>query len=61
MSGNDYVKFMTEELVRYMDMPQEERERRKEMRKTTRQSTENELFGVLPFAIKFLFRTRRKK
>ncbi|KGP72948.1 YqzE family protein [Pontibacillus yanchengensis] len=61
MSGNDYVKFMTQELVKYMDMPHEEKQKRKEDKKLHRKPASTQMFGVLPFAIKFLFRRNKGK
>lgn len=61
MSGNDYVKFMTQEIVKYMDMPQDEKKKRKEIKKTHREPITNHMFGVIPFALKFLFKRKNTK
>ncbi|RKQ37778.1 YqzE family protein [Oceanobacillus halophilus] len=50
MSGNDYIKFVTEQVVSYLDQPAEERKKRKNNPKTTGLS--NRWFGVLPFVLK---------
>lgn len=51
MSGNDYIKFLTEQFVTYMDLSPEERKKRKTDH-NERTSISNRWFGVLPFAIK---------
>ncbi|MBM7552308.1 YqzE family protein [Thalassobacillus pellis] len=57
MSGNDYVKFVTQELVRYMNLTKEEKVKRKSQKgRYTRQHT---LFGILPMAAKMLFRKNK--
>lgn len=61
MSGNDYVKFMTEEIVRYMNLPQEEKKKRKEEKKQSKESRSNHWFGVIPFAVKLLIKQRKRK
>lgn len=61
MSGNDYVKFMTQEIVKYMDLPLEERKKRKEERRREKTPVANRWFGVLPFAIKLLFKKSNKR
>ncbi|MDY0408427.1 YqzE family protein [Virgibacillus soli] len=48
MSGNDYVKFITEEFVSYFNKP---REKRKKVKSVSMAYT-NRWFGVLPLAIK---------
>lgn len=59
MSGNDYVKFMTQEIVRYMDTPQEERKKQKETKKASKSDLSSRWFGVLPFAFRLLLKKRR--
>lgn len=61
MSGNDYVKFMTQEIVKYMDLPQEEKKKRKKERKHHKQPISNQMFGVLPVAMKFFFKRNKNK
>ncbi|GGC91566.1 YqzE family protein [Thalassobacillus devorans] len=53
MSGNDYVKYVTEEFVRYMNLTKEEKHNRK--RQKIKQPKRNKWFGMLPFAMKMLF------
>ncbi|WP_067730393.1 YqzE family protein [Oceanobacillus damuensis] len=54
MSGNDYLKFMTEQFITYMNLPSEEKKKLKNEKK------QNPLFmnrwlGMLPFTIKIMF------
>ncbi|KGP91944.1 hypothetical protein N780_16495 [Pontibacillus chungwhensis BH030062] len=59
MSGNDYVKFMTQEIVKYMDLPEDERKKRKEQKKQ-QEAISSRWFGMLPFALKFMFKKHVK-
>lgn len=59
LSTNDYVKYMTQQLVRYMDTPKEERKAKKSIRKTERSPLANRWFGILPFAVMFFMRKKR--
>ncbi|MFD1018728.1 YqzE family protein [Thalassobacillus hwangdonensis] len=57
MSGNDYVKFVTQELVRYMDMTKEEKTQRKHSRKNDKISKRStRMFGIIPMALKLLWK-----
>ncbi|MEN2766000.1 YqzE family protein [Ornithinibacillus xuwenensis] len=58
MKGNDYVKFMTQQVVSYMDLPKEERKKRRTDIKAQRNHLPigNRWFGVLPVAIKSIFK-----
>ncbi|GFZ77625.1 YqzE family protein [Compostibacillus humi] len=51
MSSNDYIKFMTQQIVSYLDTPKEERGRKKNS-KTGQQVYGNSWFGILPFVLK---------
>ncbi|WP_181350092.1 YqzE family protein [Thalassobacillus sp. CUG 92003] len=54
MSGNDYVKFLTEEMVKYMHMSKEQKQARK-AEKPSRKKTYH-WFGVLPLALRMLWK-----
>ncbi|WP_281170903.1 YqzE family protein [Paucisalibacillus globulus] len=58
IKGNDYVKFMTVQVVSYMDLPKDERIQRKLDQKAQRHHPPigNKWFGALPFAIKSFFK-----
>ncbi|MFC3039051.1 YqzE family protein [Virgibacillus xinjiangensis] len=57
MSGNDYVKFVTQQLVQYMDQPPAERKKKKEKDQQGHPFYINRWLGVIPFA----WKTIRKK
>ncbi|MCM3738747.1 YqzE family protein [Oceanobacillus luteolus] len=56
MSTNNYLKFMTEEIVRYLNSSKEERKVRKEAGKQSDSAILNRWFGVLPFSFKLFIR-----
>lgn len=56
MSGNDYLKFMTEQVVSYIDLPAEERKKRKKKEKSSKPAYSSRWLGVLPFALKVFLR-----
>ncbi|AGT32768.1 hypothetical protein M493_12605 [Geobacillus genomosp. 3] len=58
MAVNDYVKFVTQQFVAYMDMPKEERTRRRSERKQERPPLSYHLFGMMPLSLRLLFRRR---
>lgn len=60
MSGNDIVKYMTQELVRKLDMPQEERKKVRELRKSERKTGYNKWFGVIPFGLQMFFQRKKR-
>lgn len=53
MKTNDYVKYITQTFVKYMDQPKEERKKKKE----AKEDLLYKWFGLLPFALN----TRRKR
>ncbi|MFC4022806.1 YqzE family protein [Oceanobacillus longus] len=54
MSGNDYLKFITEQLISYMDLSSEEKQKRKKQKKDYPIYTSKWL-GMLPFTIRIMF------
>jgi hypothetical protein len=60
ISGNDYLKFVTEQVVTYMDTPPDKRKEKKESRERQKKDANGiyatRWFGVLPFVFKILFR-----
>ncbi|MBP3040699.1 YqzE family protein [Bacillaceae bacterium Marseille-Q3522] len=61
MKTNDYLKFMTQTFVTYIDKPTEERKEQRRVRKEAREPFLYKWFGALPYAIKFEFRKHKKK
>ncbi|UOQ85993.1 YqzE family protein [Gracilibacillus salinarum] len=58
MSSNDYVKYMTQRIVKYMDTPKDERKKQKEDSKPE-VAHSSKWFGVLPFAFRLLIQKRK--
>ncbi|KIQ95619.1 hypothetical protein LH47_00254 [Anoxybacillus thermarum] len=62
MAGNDYVKFMTEQVVKYLDQPKDERKRQKQEKKQLKKQQKQPFlyrwFGVIPYAIMLLFKRK---
>jgi len=59
LSGNDYVKFMTEELVSYLNLSTDEKKKRKTERKNKSGSFSSHWFGIVPMAFQLLFNKKR--
>ncbi len=59
LANNDYVKYMTQRIVKYMDTPKDERKKLKEARKQQEIAYSNKWFGVLPFAFRLLIQKRK--
>ena len=60
MKTNDYVKYMTQTLVKYADQPKEERKRLRIERKQTKASFWYRWFGILPYIFYTEVKRRRK-
>jgi hypothetical protein len=58
MSTNDYIKFLTQQLVQYMDIPSTERKQQRKMKKNNQSSFSHRWFGIVPFAVKMLFKKK---
>ncbi len=61
MSAKDYLQFVTEQVVTYLDMPKEKRRQRKETKKRQERLMTNKWFGVIPLALKMLRDTSNKQ
>lgn len=59
MKGNEYVKFMTEEIVSYLHMPADEKRKKKIERKEKIDSPVSHWFGVIPFSLRLLIQQKR--
>ncbi|TCP31158.1 YqzE-like protein [Scopulibacillus darangshiensis] len=53
MKSNDYVKFLTEQFVQYMEQPSSVRKDVKRERRQNRKPLRNELFGLIPNACSY--------
>ncbi|MRS10023.1 YqzE family protein [Bacillus anthracis] len=56
MSTNDYVRFVTQQFVSYMDAPKEDRKQKKEQRRAEKEPFMNKWFGVMPLSATLLYR-----
>jgi len=59
MNTNDYVKYLTQTFVQYMDQPKEERQKLRAERKGLKEPFMLRWFGVLPYLIMFSFKRRK--
>lgn len=60
-SFNDYVKFVTQQFVSYMDQPKEERKARKVEKKANRPPLQSHLFGMIPLAISIFWKNQKER
>ncbi|SEM27919.1 YqzE-like protein [Mesobacillus persicus] len=60
MKTNDYVKYITETVVKYADQPREERVRNKVEKKSGRSPMVYRWFGILPYAFMLLIKRRQR-
>ncbi|WEG14283.1 YqzE family protein [Pullulanibacillus sp. KACC 23026] len=61
MKSDDYVKYLTEQFVHYMNQPRDFRKQMKAERKLAKSSIKEELFGLVPFACSQFFGTVKKQ
>ncbi|WP_121662818.1 YqzE family protein [Metabacillus litoralis] len=62
MSTNDYVKYVTQQIVKFMDTPKETRKQQRQERKDLDASSSyysNRWLGVLPFAVRLLMNKKK--
>lgn len=58
MKTNDYIKFLTQQFVRYMDVPKDQRKLKRENKKQLKEPFVSSWFGVVPFALMMLFKRK---
>lgn len=61
MKTNDYVKYVTQQFVSYVDTPSEQRKAQKKERKKNKLPFANRWFGLVPYALGQVFNLKRKK
>ncbi len=61
MSTNDYVRFVTQQFVSYMDAPKEDRKQKKEQRRAEKEPFMNKWFGVMPLSAALFYRNVKNK
>jgi hypothetical protein len=59
MKTNDYVKYLTQTVVKYIDQPKEEREKVKLAKKEEREPFLYKWFGLIPYL--FYYNMKKKK
>ncbi|WP_026692911.1 YqzE family protein [Peribacillus kribbensis] len=59
MKTNDFIKFLTQQFIRFFDEPKDQRKTRKMENKQARTPLSYSLFGVIPFSISMLIKKRR--
>jgi len=60
MKTNDYVKFLTQEFVTYVDQPKDERKKKRHAKTHTKKSKyTSRWFGLIPFALLMTFKRKR--
>jgi hypothetical protein len=61
MKTNDYVKYMTQTIVKYADQPKAERKRLRMERKEQKAAFWYRWFGILPYILYIEVKKRRRK
>ncbi|PTM59327.1 YqzE family protein [Desmospora activa] len=61
MSSQDYIKFLVQEMVRYMDTPKQERKETRRQRKEQRPSWATHWFGMVPHSVKMFTDKQRHR
>lgn len=57
MSGNDYVKYITGQIITYLDLSTDEKkERRNKHKESSRHALSNRWLGMVPFAMKMFWK-----
>ena len=60
MKTNDYIKFLTQEFVTYVDQPKDQRKKKKQSRnKQEKPIYTSRWFGLIPFALLLVFKKKR--
>lgn len=57
---NDIVKYMTQELLKYMHLSKDEKLERKENKKIYKHSRSERYFGVIPTAFKMFLKNKKR-
>lgn len=58
MNTNDYVKFMTETLVKHFNVPKEERRKLRLEKRLAKPKPLYHWFGLLPISLRMIFKTK---
>jgi len=57
----DYIKYLTEKVVAYMDMPPEVRKEQRSLNRSARDPWHVRWFGMIPLSVNIWWKRRRKK
>lgn len=60
MSTNAYIKYLTQQLVQYLNLTKSERIEHRQQRKEEKTSPISTWFGIVPFAISMFLKKRSK-
>lgn len=60
MKTNDYVKYMTQEIIKYMNTPRDERKEHKQEKMEAKQPFSQRLFGILPFGFSMMLKKHQR-
>ena len=58
MSTNDYIKYLTQQLVKYFEVPKTVRKEQRKHKKENRPTFSSQWFGIVPFAISMLLKRK---
>jgi hypothetical protein len=61
MKTNDYVKYLTQTVVKYIDQPKEERRKIKQAKKEAEATFLFRWFGILPFMLISGIKKKKKR
>lgn len=59
MASNDYIQYLTERFVRYLDTPRDERKQRRKERR--REPWDRQWFGDIPFSVQMFWQRRKSR
>lgn len=61
MKTEDYIKYLSVEFTKYIELPKEEKLKRRQIRKQEKELPMKKYFGVLPMAISLWFSSIKGK
>ncbi|WP_428909097.1 YqzE family protein [Niallia sp. Krafla_26] len=61
MKTNDYVKYLTQTVVQYIDQPKDERKKLRQGKKEERADFLYRWFGIIPYALMLNFKRKEER
>ncbi len=61
MSSNDLVKYMTQQVVSYIDQPKEERQQQRAVKKAKKQPFLFRWFGIIPMSVTMFMKKKKRE